>query len=173
MWLLGDHRLVVGDSTDPSVIAAATDGRLADLVVTDPPTTWPTKAAPRTSLAIANDEMSDAAFGDFLQRAFTAALTNTSAGGAIYVFYASAETPNFRRGLSEGGWLYKQDLVWIKDRFVLSRQDYHWQHEPVLYGWKPGAAHRWYGGFTPATVVDDQARPDGAQEEDEGGTPRA
>jgi DNA modification methylase len=156
VWLLGEHRLVVGDSTDPSAIAAATDGQLADLVVTDPPYNVAYEGRTSEKLAIANDEMSDAAFGDFLTRAFTAAIASTSAGSGIYVFYASAETPNFRRGLTEAGWLYKQDLVWIKDRFVLSRQDYHWQHEPVLYGWKPGAAHRWYGGFTPSTVVDDQ-----------------
>jgi len=50
--------------------------------------------------------------------------------------------------------MLKQVLVWVKDNFVLGRQDYNWQHEPILYGWKPGAAHKWYGAFTNSTVLD-------------------
>jgi DNA modification methylase len=103
--------------------------------------------------------MASSAFASFLREAFTAASASTKAGGAAYVFYASAETPNFRNAFTDAGWLYKQDLVWVKDRFVLSRQDYHWQHEPIIYGWKGGAAHTWYGGYTPATVVDEQINP--------------
>lgn len=157
-WELGPHRLVVGDSTDADVIATACGGRAADMLLTDPPYNVAYQGGTKEKLAIANDSMGDAAFGEFLTSALTAALQNTVAGGAAYIFYASAETPNFRAAMKDAGWLYKQDLVWIKDRFVLSRQDYHWQHEPILYGWKPGAAHRWYGGFTPSTVIDDQHR---------------
>ena len=54
----------------------------------------------------------------------------------------------------KSGWLMKQVLIWVKDSLVLSRQDYNWQHEPILYGWKPGAAHSWYGPFTNTTVLD-------------------
>jgi DNA modification methylase len=45
-------------------------------------------------------------------------------------------------------------LIWVKDNFVLSRQDYNWQHEPIIYGWKPGAAHPWFGPFNDSTVLD-------------------
>jgi site-specific DNA-methyltransferase (adenine-specific) len=156
VWELGPHRLVVGDSTDAGAIAAACGGRKADMLLTDPPYNVAYQGGTKDSLTIANDSMGDEAFREFLTSAMTAAAENTVAGGAAYIFYASSETPNFRAAMVAGGWLYKQDLVWIKDRFVLSRQDYHWQHEPVLYGWKPGAAHRWFGGFTPSTVADDQ-----------------
>lgn len=157
-WQLGPHTLVCGNSTDPAVLEAACSGELAELLLTDPPYNVAYEGGTKEKLKIDNDSMSDAAFREFLTRAFTAAAGQTAAGGAIYVFYASAETPNFRGALDAGGWLYKQDLVWVKDRFVLSRQDYHWQHEPILYGWKPGAAHRWHGGFTPSTVIDGQPK---------------
>jgi DNA modification methylase len=58
--------------------------------------------------------------------------------------------------MTEEGWLLKQCLVWVKNTFVLGRQDYHWQHEPILYGWRPGAAHTWHGPRTRATVLDDE-----------------
>lgn len=128
------------------------------MLVTDPPYNVAYEGGTQDKLSIANDSMGKTAFGAFLADAFSAAAANVAPGGAAYVFYASVEAVNFRAGFEAAGWLYKQDLIWVKDRFVLSRQDYHWQHEPILYGWKPGAAHRWYGGFTPATVVDDQRR---------------
>lgn len=156
VWELGEHRLVVGDSCDAGVVKAACGDQLADMLLTDPPYNVAYEGG--TGLKIANDAMTPEAFRAFLDKAMRAASANTIAGGACYVFYASVEGPAFRAALHTGGWLYKQDLVWIKDRFVLSRQDYHWQHEPILYGWKPGAAHRWYGGFTPPTVIDDQER---------------
>lgn len=57
----------------------------------------------------------------------------------------------------EAGWLLKQCLIWAKNTFVISKQDYHWRHEPILYGWKPGAAHRWFGGRKQDTVIEDEA----------------
>jgi DNA modification methylase len=155
IWLLGKHRLVVGDATDPGVVAEALGGEMAELVLTDPPYNVDYTGKTGDALKIDNDSMSAEAFGDFLAGAFGAMYANTAEGAPIYVFYATAEEIAFRRELVDAGWLYKQNLVWIKDRFVLSRQDYHWQHEPILYGWKPGAAHAWFGGFTPTTVVDD------------------
>ena len=66
-----------------------------------------------------------------------------------------SEGVNFRGSLVDAGWLYKQCLVWAKNHFVLGRQDYQWQHEPILYGWKPGAAHRFYGGRKQGTVIEE------------------
>ena len=159
VWRLGPHRLVCGDATDPEVIAAALDGNQAALVLTDPPYNVDYTGGTKQALKIVNDAMSPAAFKQLLNGFFRAALKHTIPGGPIYVFYATAEEIAFRQAMLDTGWLYKQNLVWIKDRFVLSRQDYHWQHEPILYGWKPGAAHRWYGGYTPTTLIDDQIDP--------------
>jgi len=59
----------------------------------------------------------------------------------------------------DAGFMMKQCLVWVKNSLVLGRQDYQWKHEPILYGWKPGAAHSWYGEFDKTTVIDDEVDP--------------
>lgn len=100
--------------------------------------------------------MAGAAFGDFLRDLFAAALEHTKRGGPVYVFHADTEGVNFRQALTGAGWELKQVLVWVKDVMVLGRQDHHWQHEPILYGWRPGAAHAWYGGRTLTTLLDEQ-----------------
>src|SRR4051812_15387043 len=64
--------------------------------------------------------------------------------GGIYVFHADTEGLNFRRALVESGFKLAQCCVWVKQAMVMGRQDYHWQHEPVLYGWKPTGPHHWY-----------------------------
>lgn len=170
VWQLGPHRLVVGDSTDAAVVAQACDLGLADMVLTDPPynvaydaTKWAETETRKNNKSrggndtIANDNMSDEAFDAFLEGFYEAAHASTVAGGPIYVFHPVMLTGQFGRAMVEAQWDHKQTLTWVKSMFVLSRQDYHWQTESVLYGWKPGAAHRWYGGFTPATVMEDGA----------------
>lgn len=156
VWQLGPHRLVVGDATDPDVIRQALDGAPADMVLTDPPYNVDYTGKTADALKIDNDAMGGAAFGAFLAEAYAAMRANTGKGCPIYVFYATAEEINFRTALVDSGWLYKQTLIWVKQHFVMSRQDYHWQHEPILYGWNPGAPHRWFGGYTPTTLVDEQ-----------------
>ena len=75
-------------------------------------------------------------------------------GAAIYVAHAETEGVSFRTAFSEAGFKLSGCLIWVKDHFVLGRADYQWKHEAILYGWKPGAAHRWYGGRKKTTVVD-------------------
>ncbi|MNL27854.1 DNA adenine methyltransferase YhdJ [compost metagenome] len=79
-------------------------------------------------------------------------LSVTKPGGPIYVCHADSEGEAFRWAMREAGWLLKQTLVWVKQAFVMGRQDYHWQHEPILYGWAPGAAHPWHGDRKQSTV---------------------
>lgn len=73
-------------------------------------------------------------------------------GGAIYICHSDTEGINFRRAMIDSGWLFKQCIVWVKNAFVMGRQDHHWQHEPILYGWKPGT-HKWYGNRKQSTVI--------------------
>ena len=149
---LGRHRLICGDSTDPAVLQKLMDGRMADAVFTDPPYNVDYTGGTEEALKIANDNMSGADFRAFLLAAFTAAATVTKEGGAIYVCHADTEGINFRTALVEAGFLLKQCIVWVKQHFVMGRQDYHWQHEPILYGWKDGAAHSWFGDRKQSTV---------------------
>ncbi|WP_312337209.1 DNA methyltransferase [Anaerospora hongkongensis] len=157
VWQLGRHRLMCGDATKQSDIEKLMDGALAVMVFTDPPYNVAYEGATKDKLTIQNDNMPSDQFNRFLQAAFTSMITATEPGGAIYVCHADSEGSNFRGALQEAGWLFKQCLIWVKNQFVIGRQDYQWQHEPILYGWKPGAAHRWFGGRKQATVIEEAA----------------
>lgn len=109
----------------------------------------------KDSLKIQNDNMDDSTFYNFLHDAFSCMLEVTKPGGGIYICHADSEGVNFRSAMVDSGWLLKQCIIWVKNSLVLGRQDYHWRHEPILYGWKPGAAHKWYGGRKQDTVIED------------------
>lgn len=156
VWLLGEHRLIVGDATKPEDYQKLTNGIKVDCIITDPP--YNVNYEGGTGLKIKNDHMSDSNFNIFLDKAFTEMLENTKLGGPIYVFHADGSGNSFRNSFIKSGWLLKQVLIWVKNTIVLSRQDYHWQHEPILYGWKPGAAHPYVQDRTQSTVIDDQPK---------------
>lgn len=118
---------------------------------TDPPynVAYETKAG-----KIDNDDLEDAQFRQFLLRLFSAAYHVMKPGAAIYVAHADTEGLNFRATFRDAGFKLSGCLIWRKDSLVLGRSDYQWQHEPILYGWKPGAAHRWFGGRKQTTVTE-------------------
>lgn len=155
VWLLGQHRVMCGDSTSLDDVEKLMGGVQADMVWTDPPYNVAYEGGTEEALTIQNDDMPDEDFRQFLRDVFTSAYAVTVAGGPIYIAHADSEGLNFRAAMIESGWLYKQCLIWVKNTFVMGRQDHHWQHEPILYGWKPGAAHFWYGDRNKSTVIDD------------------
>lgn len=167
IWQLGLHRLICGDATKPSDIERLMGGNLAAMVFTDPPYNVAYEGGTAEKLTIQNDNMPAAQFNQFLRDAFASMFLATQPGGAIYVCHADSEGSNFRGALQDAGWLLKQCLVWAKNQFVLGRQDYQWQHEPILYGWKPGAAHNFYGGRKQGTVIE-EAAPISVREDGEG-----
>ena len=154
MYQLGNHRLLCGDSTDPENLIRLLDGQLADCIFTDPPYNVAYQGGTKDKLTIANDAMTEVEFTAFMTKAYRAMYLNAREGCPIYVCHADNAATTFRTTFAEAGWMMKQVLIWVKDNFVLSRQDYNWQHEPILYGWKPGAAHPWYGPFNDSTVLE-------------------
>jgi len=126
--------------------------KLADIVVTDPPYNVDYEGG--TGLKIINDKMSDDSFYQFLYDFYTALGSFTKPGGSWYVWHADSEGANFRRAMADSGLYLKQCLIWVKNRIVLGRQDYHWKHEPCLYGWKPGASHNWYSDRKQSTILE-------------------
>jgi DNA modification methylase len=152
IWQLGNHRLMCGDSTDTVQAGKLMKGMLADLIVTDPPYNVDYTGKTKDALKIKNDKMDDQEFFRFLLNAFKTMFVHSKEGAAIYVCHADSEGLNFRKALADAGWSLRQCIIWVKQSFVLGRQDYQWRHEPILYGWKPGSGHRWYGDRKQDTV---------------------
>ena len=103
---------------------------------------------------IKNDNMSSENFYSFLLEFYKNSFEVMRTGAAYYIFHADSETKAFRGALEEAGFKISQCLIWVKNQFVLSRQDYNWRHEPCLYGWKEGAAHYFIKDFTQDTVIE-------------------
>lgn len=153
LWILGAHRLLCGDSTSADAVQALVGGVLVDAMWTDPPYNVNYQGA---AGKIQNDSMSDGAFRVFLRQAFSAAADVMKPGAPAYVAHADTEGLNFRAAFGEAGFKLSGCLIWAKDSLVLGRSDYQWQHEPILYGWKIGGAHRWFGGRKNTTVLADE-----------------
>jgi DNA modification methylase len=154
IWELGPHRLICGDSTKDETYSKLLDGAKADCIFTDPPYNVAYQGGTKDKLTIANDDMDDAKFRKFIGDSFKAMNKTIKAGGAIYVCHPDTGGVLFRQEFENANFMLKQVLVWVKQTFVLGRQDYNWQHEPIIYGWKPGAAHVWVGPFSNSTVLD-------------------
>ena len=135
------------------------EGRFAtmhDVYVTDPPYNVAYEGKTKAALTIPNDNLDDQAFQTFLVDAFHNVDQYLKAGGVFYIWHADKERLAFSTALQQVGWLEKQALIWVKDSFVLGRQDYQWQHEPCLYGWKPGASHYFVSDFSQSTILESQ-----------------
>ena len=157
IWNIGRHRLVCGDSTKQETYAALMQGELAQLIVTDPPYNVDYEGG---AGKIMNDSMDSASFRAFLNDMYSAAAAVTAKGAGAYIFHADSEGVAFREEFQRAGFLLKQCLIWVKNSFVLGRQDYQWRHEPILYGWKDGAAHYFTEQRNLSTVIDESGRPD-------------
>jgi site-specific DNA-methyltransferase (adenine-specific) len=154
VWLLGKHRVMCGDSTSIEAVESLMAGELADLLLTDPPYNVAYEGKTADALTIKNDSMADKDFRQFLRDVYTAADTAMKPGAVFYVWHADSEGYNFRGAAHDVGWQVRQCLIWNKSSLVLGRQDYHWKHEPCLYGWKDGAAHFWGSDRSQTTVMD-------------------
>lgn len=152
IYKLGEHILMCGDSTVRQDVEKLLNGKIADLVVTDPP--YNVAISNSQGMTIENDDMSDESFRKFLNSAFENMSDSLKEGGAFYVWYASREHINFESALLNNNLTVRQQLIWVKNSLVLGRQDYQWRHEPCLYGWKDGEGHYFIYDRTQSTVME-------------------
>lgn len=154
VWILGAHRLMCGDSTDPRDVARLMGGEEADLLFTDPPYNVDVESA--DGKKIENDCMSEQAFVEFLSKAFKNASGAMRPGADFLVWHADNHRYSFETAMMDAGFKTSQVVVWVKNTFsVVCRQDFKWMHEPCLYGWKDGAAHYFKPEFNHPTVEEE------------------
>lgn len=152
LWILGEHKLFIGDSTKRDSYLQLLAGERVDLCWTDPPynVDYSGKAG-----KIENDKMSEEEFFTFLHGFYCCAHEFMKEGGPIYVAHADGHpSAAFRQMFLKAGFYYSTCLIWAKSQATIGRSDYHFKHEPILYGWKPGAAHCWYGGRKRKSVIE-------------------
>lgn len=163
LWVLGPHRLLCGDSTRGEDVRQLLEGEPVDLVFTDPPYGVSYVGKTADSLTIQNDSQSPEEFRAFLDAVFVQMREALRPGGVFYVCAPAGPDETVFRNALQDVFQLRQCLVWAKDVFVLGRQDYHWRHESILYGWKDGAAHFFVNDRTQDTVWD-MPRPKASRE---------
>jgi DNA modification methylase len=168
VWVLGEHRIACADAQEPASYASVLGEGVADAVWTDPPYGVGYVGKTREALRIRSDRGTDT--DGLLAASFSALDPYLAAGAPIYVCHPSGPglAPFFLRFI-ETGWSLRQTLVWVKDAMVLGRSDYHYRHEWIVYGRKPGGGRRgrgfegWYGGNARDSIFE-IARPKASRE---------
>jgi len=153
IWKLGNHRVMCGDSTKQESYEKLCGETKVDLYLTDPPYNVAYEGKTKDKLTIQNDKQTDDEFIEFLSQAFRSADTVLKMGGSFYIWHSDSEGLNFRLACIEAKWKLRQTLIWSKNSMVMGRQDYQWQHEPCLYGWKEGSSHSWYSDRKQTTII--------------------
>lgn len=153
VWVCGQHRVMCGSSLEMTAMERLCGDQRVDMLLTDPPYNVAYTGKTKDALTIQNDSMGDEAFRTFLRDAFVTADAMLKPGAVFYIWHADSEGYNFRGACKDAGWQVRQCLIWQKNRMVMGRQDYHWQHEPCLYGWKDGAGHLWASDRKQTTLL--------------------
>ena len=149
LWLLGEHRLLCGDSTKADTFELLMNGKKANLVVTDPPYNVNYEGS---AGKIKNDSMAEEQFEEFLFEAYSRMNESMADDASIYVFHSDSHGLAFRKAFEDAGFYLSGCCIWKKQSLVLGRSPYQWQHEPVLFGWKKKGKHQWYTGRKESTI---------------------
>lgn len=151
VWHLGRHTVICGDSTKPETYTRLLGKEKVNLVCTDPPYLVNLES---TSGKIKNDDLSDEEGYKFLRAAFEQFHEAMAKDASIYVFYATAKARVFHDAYEDAGFKVGAGLVWKKNRLVLTRTDWKYIHEPIIWGWRKDGKHEWYGDQKQVTVFE-------------------
>lgn len=163
IWLLGNHRLMCGDSTDIAQVDLLMNGQKADLLFTDPPygVSYADKnkslnavgEGNRIERKIINDHMTVDETGELFLKSFKSGHHATKEGASYYICGPQGgDLMMMMMMIEQSGWQRKHMIVWVKNNHVLGRMDYHYKHEPIFYGWKQKNSHKFYGNKSQTSV---------------------
>lgn len=152
LWLLGDHRLLCGDSTNPEDVARLMHGQKADMVFTDPPYNVNYQGGTEDELTIQNDAMSDDDYIAFMDAFFTQFRESVKNTASLYICHASAWQLETELALRRAGFKVRNPIIWAKNCGVFGFARYKFQHEPIFYAHVKGESDLWYGDLTQTTV---------------------
>jgi DNA modification methylase len=147
LWVLGEHKLLVGDATNHSDVTRLMAGDVADLVFTDPP---------EQKLKIKGDRMSDADFKQFLDASFRGLRTAVKPGASLYVCHSSSWQREFQNALESAGFAVRCQIIWAKNTFAWGFGRYKFRHEPLFYCHVAGQKDPWYGDKTQSTLWEEK-----------------
>ena len=162
IWLLGNHRVLCGDSTQSADIERAAGGKQAALLWTDPPYGVDYVGKTKSALTIEND--GSKGLPSLLAAAWAAVTPALEMGAPFYIARpAGVLSLVFGNTVAAAGWKLHQELQWVKDSMVLGHSDYHLRHETIMYGWLPGPGRsgrgrhdgsRWFGSNSETSVFE-------------------
>lgn len=151
---LGEHRIICGDSTDAKVFLAAHQGESMDLVITDPPYGVSYTGRTEEALTIDNDDLDEGALSALWIAVVDNLLSCLKEGGSFYATVPAGPLRSVFSDVLKSNHILRQELIWHKNSLVMGHSDYHYKHEPILYGWKPGAAHYFTADRSKTDVLD-------------------
>lgn len=152
VWLLGDHRLMCGDSTSITDVETLSQNQKCDMVFTDPPYNVDYEGYTKEKLTIKNDAMSDADFDEFLNSIFANYRIMVKDGASLYVCHASSVQTQFQDSIESAGIDVRCQIIWAKNTFAWGMGRYKFQHEPIFYCHVKGQSDAWYGDKTQSTL---------------------
>jgi len=164
-WQIGPHRVICDDSTDPIVVERlwAGKGSPARMMWTDPP--YGVSYGEKTKFSkqhghgrrrrpIENDSLPPDELRKLFAKSLEAERPYAMPGAAVYAAVPSVFLQHFIQAFEDGGYRYRHCLIWVKQRFVLGRSDYHYRHEPILYGWLENGPHYFIDDRTQSSVFE-------------------
>jgi DNA modification methylase len=152
LWILGSHKLLVGDATNEAEVHTLMASEAADLVFTDPPYNVDYEGYTEEKLKIKGDRLSDADFKKFVEAVFRSYRAVVKPGASIYVCHPSSWQRGFQNALEAAGFEVRCQVIWAKNTFAWGFGRYKFQHEPIFYCHVTDQKDAWYGDKTQSTL---------------------